>query len=113
MFLTGSQVYGQPKDNSDLDVVIVIRNDGDPLLKLVYKFADTEGDSATGERFKRGRSLRFGKLNLIILPSLDEAELWSKTTDYLIERAPVDKRMAISTFEEAYKNSGIKRRPNL
>ena len=68
-FLTGSRVYGEPREDSDID--LVIHGDNDLLSSLLL-------NSETGEM-----PLRFGKLNLIVLSS-DTFEAWKKGTDELI-----------------------------
>ena len=68
-FLTGSRAFGEPREDSDID--LVIHGDSDLLSSLLL-------NSETGEL-----PLRFGKLNLIVLSS-DAFEAWKKGTEELV-----------------------------
>ena len=70
-FITGSQVYGKPKPDSDID--LVIRCD-EATLKLLTAQADSIDKRSWGEHVPPScdgtdivsKSLRFGNLNLVI-----------------------------------------------
>lgn len=92
-FPTGSQVYGIPKGDSDLDLCILVDQETDILLE---KFAsDTKGDSTT----EHGQSYRFGKLNLLTFQDVKAFNHWKKVTDELIARKPVTRDEAIAAFQ--------------
>jgi predicted nucleotidyltransferase len=74
-FLTGSRVYGQPKDDSDLDLCLLVTHDQLNLLRLCSDLSGSsqvkeEAEQEAKENAERnyppnGRVLRFGKLNVI------------------------------------------------
>ncbi len=85
MFYTGSRVYGTPRPDSDVDVVI---RASESIFDL-----DMLADSRAGS----GGSLRFGNLNLIVLDD-DEFDRWYLITEQLYMRRPVTKEEAIAAF---------------
>jgi predicted nucleotidyltransferase len=80
-FLTGSRKYGIPKDDSDIDVAVLV----DTSLKN-FLFSQSED---------KGGSVRFGKLNLILLDSPKEFMVWREATNTLNEQSPVSREFAI------------------
>lgn len=83
-FATGSRVYGTPKEDSDLDLVVLLECSSD-----IWKFAEP------------GSTCRFGKLNLVTFEDKDNFERWRKITKELIARSPVTRDEAIKAFQEA------------
>lgn len=83
--LTGSQVYGVPNSESDIDVVIEVAGEvyGDLL-----QYSD------------HPRLLRYGKLNLILTWSREGRRLWAKGTQLLLSEAPVTRDRAVAMFNE-------------
>lgn len=85
-FLTGSRIYGKPRDDSDIDLCVLVTRDE---LDLLRKCCDVSGRSQDNieqqaEDDKRrnyppnGRVLRFGKLNLLcFVHNNDEDEFFS------------------------------------
>lgn len=60
-FLTGSRVYGEPHDESDIDLVILADS---RVYHTLEEFSESE------------KSIRFGRLNIIICNSEDEMAVW-------------------------------------
>lgn len=89
-FLTGSQVYGTPRPDSDVDLVIQVSGEDFAILN---QLCDGTGASS--------QSIRFGKLNLIILPSDKKFAAWQKATDALKARKPVTREQAVKEITAA------------
>lgn len=83
-FLTGSRVYGNPNDDSDID--LVIRVDRETKEKLI--------ELAGG-----GSVVRFGKLNLLICATDQEYWAWQDGTEELVER--LNEKLERTEREEA------------
>lgn len=91
--LTGSQVYGTPHADSDIDLVLrvsvlelnlLINTKGADLIHIY-----PDNDSA---------SLKFGKLNLICVTSDKMYDVWVNGTAHLVEQKPVTRSEAIQHF---------------
>jgi hypothetical protein len=89
-FVTGSQVYGVPHDESDVDLVIRIDKD---QYEVLAAFADEEHlhEGITNSN----PSLRFGQLNLICCLVDSHFEGWRRGTNTLKSIKPVSRREAI------------------
>jgi predicted nucleotidyltransferase len=83
-FLTGSQVYGAPTEESDVDVVILTDKDTERRLIELSKASGMDG-----------YQIRFGKVNLIPLTSFDDFEKWKLATDACTARRPVSRDEAV------------------
>ena len=76
-FLTGSEVYGVPNSNSDVD--LVIRVDEETAKKL-RSLSDTPIE-------RNGIVIvRFGKLNLILCETDDQLAVWRLGTTALVRK---------------------------
>lgn len=95
-FITGSQVYGTPTEQSDIDLVLSLSPED---IELLCHFADNGKCSAGAD----GGSLRFGQLNLIILQE-HELEPWKAATDELIARKPVSRDEAVKLIKAMVKD---------
>lgn len=67
-FITGSHAYGRPGPDSDVDLVVMV---------------DEEATMKLQELSEGQRTVRFGKLNLILCYSETEFSAWRMTTDRL------------------------------
>lgn len=83
LLLTGSHIYGQPTDQSDYDVVLLVSHE-----ELVF-LADAAGVDLTAPPSKEWGvyddspnqvALTFGRLNLIVLTNPAEFEGWVRGT---------------------------------
>lgn len=96
-FLTGSHVYGTPGSNSDVDLVVMV---------------DDEDFSKVKDLSDSVRTVRFGRLNLILCQSETEFAAWRMTTDRLrkIKKetgVTFDKDAAHVHFEEDRESVGV------
>ena len=95
-FVTGSQVYGKPTADSDVDLVVRVTQQD---LDLLRKFASANlllDDSYYGR--PDSVSLRFGKLNLICAITNEALETWKLGTETLKAKKPVDRSFAVELF---------------
>lgn len=98
-FLTGSRVYGKPREDSDIDLVVLMEDESaETLIDLENEFGNV---SQYGKLFTN--SLKFGNLNLIVCSSKEEFEAWKKGTKILLDECmlngPVTKAAACVIFE--------------
>jgi hypothetical protein len=101
-FLTGSQAYGIPTEESDIDLVVEMDKDE---LHALYALASRYGKQGSKVlEYGNGQaSLRFGNLNLIVCYNAGErAENWKKGTEALKQLAPVPRTLAVAVFEELF-----------
>lgn len=93
-FATGSRVYGTPKVDSDIDLVIYVDKKTEKLLR---KYCDHNKPS--------DKSIRFGRLNLILVNKMSQWDAWFLGTARLKKLSPVTRDQAIAEFTKL----GIKR----
>lgn len=91
-FVTGSHAYGTPNENSDIDLVVFV--DPNDTFKLI-EHADSNNGCSNGSGGPDDVSLRFGKLNLIVLADEEKFHLWKEATDALIGLRPVSRERAV------------------
>ena len=85
-FLTGSQVYGKPRPDSDIDLCLIM--DEDDIAQLSIFADDKKLHSNTSHDYDaKIVEIRFGKLNLLIFRSEKEFLAWKAATDELYLRA--------------------------
>jgi hypothetical protein len=79
-FLTGSYIYGKPKEDetSDVDLVVFVSQEDCEKLELL---SDPLYSKVPG--YECGTSLRFGKLNLIAVTNQADWDLWNSGTAHL------------------------------
>lgn len=92
--LTGSQAYGHPREDSDVDLVIYVP---EAALKVLEQLADPDPkwelkthdyETIKYERFAgRSKPLRFGKLNLICTTDRAIYDAWKLGTEELVRRS--------------------------
>lgn len=93
-FLTGSRVYGTPKEDSDLDMVILIEEEEERDYILALK--DNPNAKMT----------MFGNINLIVVKSEDEYYAWKSATELLESKKPVTKKKAKETIKNNLETFG-------
>lgn len=117
-FLTGSRVYGSPRGNSDIDLVVFLTPRELEELRQVADSSDEDRidkkDSDGGPQFMNGpaASLRFGKLNLICVTDPLAYAVWLNGTKILTREAekssgPVLRPVAIAFFEALRRSAGL------
>lgn len=89
-FVTGSHAYGTPRDNSDIDLVVLVEPESLALLRVAVG-ADPPPASAGPDT---SASLMFGKLNLVVVRDEREFQIWRDVTAELALRRPVDQATA-------------------
>jgi hypothetical protein len=106
--LTGSRVYGTPREDSDIDLVLYGSQEDLCLLtgESDHRFQNPNVQHADGTY--AGRSLRFGNLNVIYLDdysgvNADLFSAWEAGTAFLEKIKPVTKEMACLVFETMFK----------
>jgi len=87
-FITGSRAYGTPREDSDLDLVILV----DEITKVVLRAVSGVPED---------KSVRFGQLNLVILTSAEKFNLWQSVTNALVAKGPVTHDEAVAAFRAA------------
>lgn len=96
-FLTGSRAYGIPKENSDIDVVILITKEA---LSKIFEYGPVTPDDAHYGSAETGVSLRIGNLQLIFVASQAQYDAWLKGTKELKAKSPVTRDEAIEHFKQ-------------
>lgn len=109
-FFTGSRVYGTPREDSDLDLcVLVTADEFDTLLEAVEEVTDKLGDPMSKDEALApsgkcpDQSLRFGKLNMICMiepQELWQYKAWQTGTANLFARKPVTRDDAVRELDE-------------
>jgi hypothetical protein len=102
--LTGSRVYGTPRQDSDLDMVVLIEDQND--YNLLYNMGGQHSTNQTRlhtDQLYNGVSMRFGNLNVIaILNDERTFKAWEAGTEFLKKIAPVTKETACMVFETMF-----------
>jgi len=80
-FLTGSRVYGIPREDSDIDMVILVSENDSETLKNI---------SDTGKY-----PIQFASLNLILVKNQEEYNRWLLAMRRCLINKPVDRDTAI------------------
>lgn len=93
--LTGSRVYGSPKPNSDVDLVLLMTG---PQANALAVFADQDPGPKHSQSAS-GFSLRFGRLNLIIETDPVKFEVWVRGTEQLTAMKPVTRSQAVALLD--------------
>lgn len=114
--LTGSQVYGIPKPDSDVDLVILISpRDIEKLRSLAEKHDGNHKDSDGGPQTinETSASLRFGRLNLICVSDPLAFEVWRRGTKALclnLEQTgrAISRDIAVEHFDKLRDWAGLK-----
>jgi hypothetical protein len=98
-FLTGSQRYGTPCEESDIDLVVPM--DEKELDLMVGACIKAGIEIEENEQYDEDSvCLRFGKLNLLLMSDSKKVKAWRNATDKLIEEKPVRRERAIEVFRK-------------
>lgn len=111
--VTGSQVYGTPKSDSDVDLVVLVSVEDYAILSR-----NAEPDDSIQEKSKNydgigglRASLRFGKLNVLVTTDPLAFEVWRRGTDELKRDAdtngPVSRAVAVRLFNAMRDHHGL------
>lgn len=104
-FITGSYAYGDPRPDSDIDLVALVSTGELFWLSKLADVADRATTHSASDE-PQSASLRFGKLNLILTDSEALFGAWREGTEELKARKPVTRNEAIAVLrplrEKAY-----------
>jgi len=96
-FITGSRAYGQPSEDSDLDLVILLTEEERAKLTAL---------SDSGKE-----PIKYGSLNIIAVCSQKRYDLWKKGTDELIQLKEdglvPTREQAITYFDTIFEKNGM------
>ncbi len=110
-FLTGSRAYGKAREDSDIDLVMLVDEAGFKLLQKLSKSSMQAGFKSDSlfnrEEYEldQGKSdcLRFGSLNLIVHTNENVYNGWKKATEKMVKLSnrgkPVDRKTAVSLIK--------------
>lgn len=107
-FITGSYAYGEPRPDSDIDLVLFMdHNEAYELEKLSDKpDSKAEEDVIDSYGGMGGKCLRFGKLNLLIITNKKVYRMWRKGTEMLTRKKgrthPVTRGYAIKFLDKLF-----------
>ncbi len=111
--VTGSQVYGTPRRDSDVDLVMLVSQDDLLLLKRLGMVAEkattgTDSDPGTvGTDHGLSASIRFGDLNLIATTCPIAFAVWQRGTEYLKRHQPNSRELAVAYFRDLRRHHGL------
>lgn len=93
-FFTGSQVYGTPTEESDIDLAILEVGErlSDRLAPLANKSLVVSRDGHD--------SFKFGRLNILVFQNEKEFDAWKEATENLKTRRPVTREQAIAEIDK-------------
>lgn len=92
-FITGSQIYGTPTPDSDVDLVVLMEPDAGFDLATLFG-AEIE----RGKNNYPGAQFLAGSLNIILCTDTDEFDIWQRGTCELEARKPVTRDEAKAHF---------------
>ena len=100
-FITGSRAYGEPTDESDIDLVVYVSNDDLQILIDGYLVGEAELPARASGGDDVSASLRFGCLNLICVSDRRMYDAWLQGTHELKARGePVSREEAIEYLSQ-------------
>lgn len=99
--LTGSRVYGTPRPDSDVDLVVYAGNGDFGLVEMIADKIAVQVPNY-GDYGSDTLCLRFGKLNLILESDYAKFASWRDGTAQLKARAPVTREEAVAHFKKLF-----------
>lgn len=109
-FITGSRAYGTPREDSDIDLVILCNEDVAGRLRELADAGDEFPASVAGPN---SFSIRFGKLNIIACFDKKVYDLWRQGTLELQYKSgwglhsPISRDDAIAHFDKLRNELGV------
>lgn len=95
-YITGSRAYGTPREDSDIDLVVVLTV---AEAKMLWSLSDASN------------VLRFGRLNLVAFveteKGLQRYQAWREVHESLVARRPVSKQECCIAFESRGFKRGV------
>lgn len=97
-FVTGSRAYGEPREDSDIDLCILV----DRFPQAFEEHYQQDG-SGGGD----GLSFRVGEINFLMFFPCEQHVFaaWKEATDELEQRRPVTRDEAIKVIDEKVKHA--------
>ncbi len=86
-FLTGSRAYGTPREDSDVDLAVLVSPE---TASILWKLGARDGGS-----------VKFGPLNLITFSNEQNFLEWSRVNAELCKKGPVTREEAMAAFQAA------------
>lgn len=113
-FLTGSRVYGQPKGNSDIDMVVRLsRVEAAMLSRLADSSINREGENreyGEGGELPDMMTMRFGGLNIICCLTAGAYKAWKDGTKQCLDETPpggLPRKKAVKIFSKLFRERGV------
>ena len=109
--LTGTRVYGPASEDSDLDVVVDMKDAigiGKFLAEHSIQLYNTPGQDSYGD--KGGFYFDFAgvQVNVIIAQTTDEFKAWEKRTERMKTIPPIpDRETRVATFNQEEEDLGV------
>jgi hypothetical protein len=105
-FITGSHAYGEPTEDSDIDLVVLMTEREAEILATEAAASGMRGepvahwiqDAEYAKHTPQMYCLRFGILNLIVCTEEYQYDTWRKGTKRLKAAAPVPRAVAVELF---------------
>ncbi len=98
--VTGSRVYGTPRYNSDIDLVVLLTSEELKIFESFEEKSDNVVSNSENDKIGKSLSVKYGKLNLIITTDKKVYKAWKKATEELIAKKPVTRGDAIRLVKE-------------
>lgn len=107
-FLTGSQRYGTPTPDSDVDLVIR----ADPVeIAALMMLCDNQPEPLPTKQYPEGvsdsASLRFGRLNLIACANDETFHAWEGATNICVDMKPLTREVAVDIHKKVFLAYGV------
>lgn len=103
-FVTGSHAYGTPREDSDLDLVVLVSPADLAILNAVLGTPPPEGVSKT----EVSTSFKIGSVDLITFVDAPAFEAWRGANQALIARKPVTRETAVTEIKAALEKTKAK-----
>lgn len=97
--LIGSRAHGKPREDSDVDLVLLVDRSVMMALIDIADIAHTLRDDEA--------SCHIGKLNAVVTCSEAVFESWRRGVELLEQKAPVTRDVAIATYTKQRKVDGV------
>jgi len=101
-FLTGSRAYGTPREDSDIDLVVLM-SPADSRTLCDHVQGDDMAERGEYDSGGHSFALRFGNLNLIVTTGWRHYACWRAGTEELVKRRPVTREEAVTHFTQRRK----------
>ena len=110
MVITGTQVYGPAREDSDIDIVLYVADAEELENKLYSMKVDVERTELQEKLDYRGYYFNLGPLrfNIVVLEDEEGMNAWEKSTKMMRERDPIEDRDSRINFFEALMEKNLR-----